>query len=275
MNMNYTDSQLIEFIQTLADTLGKTPGTRDLPSAPNYPTAHTYAKRFGSWNHALELAGFTPTKRTITPEFLLSELNRFYEEFGRSPTPNDLDSNSNYPSRGSYKTHFGGYKSALKLCRLPIKHPRTPEEQVLHRKEYRERWYVDNPTYNKEYRMEHMESKRIGDAQYRLTHKKERMEYVRDNPEKFKKYSARRCRDFGFNPLNALFENSHAHHLHIKNADDVMHIPTELHKSVWHSYKDESKMSYINSIVLNWWLDTQYIHSSTEEIDCVLTGFNL
>ena len=274
MPIKFTDSQLIEFIRTLANTLGRTPTITDLANAPNYPSSTTYSRHFGTWTNAVKLAGFVPA-RTITPEFLLSELNRFYEEFGRSPTPRDLDFNRDYPSRGSYKRYFGGYKVALKLCELPIKLPRSPEEQISHRKAYLKQWYIDNPTYNKTYRMAHIDSKLRYDAQYRLTHKKMRMVYVRDNSEKFRKYAARRSRDFGFNPLNKLFKNSHAHHLHIKNADDVIYIPIELHKSIWHSYKNECKMSYINSTVLNWWLDTQYIHSSIEEIDAVLTGFNL
>ena len=34
-------------------------------------------------------------------------------------------------------------------------------------------------------------------------------------------------------------------------------------------------MSYINSIILNWWIDTQFPSASEFEIDVVLGAFNL
>lgn len=34
-------------------------------------------------------------------------------------------------------------------------------------------------------------------------------------------------------------------------------------------------MSHINSIVLNWWFDTQFSSASETEIDMVLDAFNL
>lgn len=210
-----------------------------------------------------------------TDIFLLSELCRFYIEFNRSPTTKDLDTNKNYPSRSVYKTHFGGYKKALKLCELPIKHIRTKEEQILHKKQYRKQWYLDNPTYNAEYIKLNPETKRKRDAKYRLMHKRERAIYLKNNSNKFKAYSAKRYRNFGFKILNRQFENSHAHHLHINNVDDVMYIPIYIHRIVWHSYKNPVKMSHINSIVLNWWFDTQFSSASETEIDMVLDAFNL
>jgi hypothetical protein len=213
--------------------------------------------------------------KKYTNIFLLSELCRFYIEFNRSPTAKDLDNNKDYPSISVYNNHFGHYKNAFKLCGLPIKHVRTKEEQILHKKEYRKQWYLDNPTYNTEYNKCHLDIKRKRDAKYRLLHKYDRMLYVKNNSNKFKAYSAKRKRNFGFNILNKPFENSHAHHLHINNTDDVIFIPADLHQSIWHSYYDVRKMSYINSVVLNWWLDTQFSSASKIEINIVFEAFNL
>lgn len=212
-----------------------------------------------------------------TDIFLLSELCRFYIEFNRSPTAKDLDSNKNYPSRGAYRNHFGNYKVALQLCGLPIKHIRTKDEQIQYKKDYRKQWYINNPTYNAEYSKCHLDTKRKTDAEYRASHKYERMLYVKNNSDKFKAYGAKRNRNFGFNILNPRFKNLyiHAHHLHINNNDDVIYIPSTLHRSIWHSHKNVEKMSYINSIILNWWLDTQFPSASEFEIDIVLGAFNL
>ena len=56
-----------------------------------------------------------------------------------------------------------------------------------------------------------------------------------------------RRRDFGFNPLNAPIDGIEcdAHHI---NKEDVIHIPTIIHRRVNHSIKNNKNMKVINSI---------------------------
>ena len=56
-------------------------------------------------------------------------------------------------------------------------------------------------------------------------------------------------RAFGFHPLNKFFEGSDAHHL---NQSDVVYIPQELHRSVWHSQTTGQGMEQINALAMTW-----------------------
>jgi len=59
--------------------------------------------------------------KKYTEEFLLSELRRFYEENGRSPTQKDLQKNDiEYPRAHIYYKRFKGLNNALQLAELPI-----------------------------------------------------------------------------------------------------------------------------------------------------------
>lgn len=236
-----TNNELLQELLVLAKYLGRIPTCRDMGSQNEVHSVTLYKKRFGSFNAALNIAGLA-NRQLITDEFLLSELLRFYDEFRRIPTANDLDTNKDYPSRGVYRNHFGHFENALKLLNLPTRYVRTSEESAQYKKEYRAEWYRQNPNYNKDYRFANYEKKLNTDAEYRRTHKVERAEYVAKNPDKFREYANRRSRNFGFRPLNKYFVGAHAHHLHINNSDDVIYIPSEIHQSVWHSHKDNDKM---------------------------------
>lgn len=54
--MKYTEEQLIELLQKLAKELCRTPTSRDLKNAKNYPKYTQYIKHFGVWNNALKEA---------------------------------------------------------------------------------------------------------------------------------------------------------------------------------------------------------------------------
>lgn len=77
-------------------------------------------------------------------------------------------------------------------------------------------------------------------------------EWRKNNPEKYavidKRCRAKRRRELGFNPLNAWFDGSVAHHI---NKDDVIYILELVHKSVPHSLKTGKGMSIINKIAIN------------------------
>ena len=62
-----------------------------------------------------------------------------------------------------------------------------------------------------------------------------------------------RRREFGYDPMNESFNDSHFHHLHIDNNHDVgLYIPAELHKSVPHAWNDEVSMNRINALAFKW-----------------------
>jgi len=75
------DAELIEEIQALADELGRPPTVQAMDEqGPRWSTVYT--RRVGSWNAALEAAGFEPRQarqpldRSATREELFAELER-------------------------------------------------------------------------------------------------------------------------------------------------------------------------------------------------------
>ncbi len=59
-------------------------------------------------------------RRYYTDEQLLSYLIQFYEKYGRPPTEEDFQNNSEYPGLSTYQRRFGSWSNALKLVGLDI-----------------------------------------------------------------------------------------------------------------------------------------------------------
>ena len=53
-------------------------------------------------------------------QFLLDELNRYYEEHGRIPKARELNNRSGYPNWISYRKYFGSLYKALIAAGLPV-----------------------------------------------------------------------------------------------------------------------------------------------------------
>ncbi|MCK5013377.1 MAG: hypothetical protein KAS66_06130 [Candidatus Omnitrophica bacterium] len=61
--------------------------------------------------------------------------------------------------------------------------------------------------------------------------------------------ASKRKKDMGYNSINTKFEDSDGHHL---NKSDVVFIPTELHKSIWHRQINPTSMKLINDVAFEW-----------------------
>jgi len=78
-------------------------------------SSSTVVKKFGSWNDALQGAGFEINIRMNTPLDRLSEdIRRVAEEYcdGEAPTLNDIEMYGEYPAI-TYRKRFGGWFDAL------------------------------------------------------------------------------------------------------------------------------------------------------------------
>jgi hypothetical protein len=58
----WTEGRIIESIRSWADEHGSPPGAFDFFKRPGYPAFSLVMRRFGSWNAAIEAAGYTPRK---------------------------------------------------------------------------------------------------------------------------------------------------------------------------------------------------------------------
>ena len=79
-----------------------------------------FKKRFGSWNEAVEAAGFSPNTRgrNRTPsEELLEELRRVAEDLGRPPSIPEMNERGGY-SGYTYQDRFGSWKDAIETAGL-------------------------------------------------------------------------------------------------------------------------------------------------------------
>lgn len=79
----------------------------------------TYAARFGSWNTALEAAGFTPRTETsrISTDDLCTALRELADELGTRPKTSDMNQHSPH-SAGTYYKRFGVWEAALDVAEI-------------------------------------------------------------------------------------------------------------------------------------------------------------
>jgi len=71
--------------------------------------------------------------------------------------------------------------------------------------------------------------------------------WFKKNPEKAKKYWAKRKRNLGFNTLNEWFYGSEGHHI---NKVDVIYIPKKIHRSIYHNLRTGYNMDKINELAI-------------------------
>ena len=122
---------LITELQRLADKLGRTPELKDM----NEHGAHsskTYQKKFGSWNEAIEEAGFETNKEgSIAKSDLRDELERLADQLGRTPTSRDMAEDGKYAT-SNYSRKFGSWNDAVREVGLePTRDRDVPREELI------------------------------------------------------------------------------------------------------------------------------------------------
>ena len=104
------------------------------------------------------------------------------------------------------------------------------------------------------YYKKHAEKRRLESKEWKLNHPIEYNEYMKKYLRSYFQTEIGKIhkhkmdyerRDLGYYELNSYFKGSHAHHI---NTTDVIYIPINLHKSIWHSLKKNMNMDSINTI---------------------------
>jgi hypothetical protein len=160
-----------------------------------------------------------------------------------------------------------------KLKRWRLRHPDKIKEYNETHKEYKKEYMKNYGEKNKEghnkaclkYRLTHKEQAKNYAKQYRENHKEEHRDYyqrnnerikeqyhkwVKMNPDKGRKYTAKRKRNLGYIEINNYFVGSEGHHL---TKEYVIYIPKKLHRSVYHNILTGYNMNLINFEVLKWY----------------------
>ncbi|WP_251344683.1 homing endonuclease associated repeat-containing protein [Haloplanus halophilus] len=113
------EEDLLTDLKSVADIVGGTPSEREYSTHGEY-SVKTYCKRFGGWNSALRAAGFEPNvEMNLSEETLITALQGFAENLGRSPTTDEMDRSGPYTS-DSYKRAFGTWNRTLRQAGLEV-----------------------------------------------------------------------------------------------------------------------------------------------------------
>ena len=103
-------------IDRLHDELGKVPSFQDMYEHGNY-SVYTYSSRFGSWNEAIEAAGYSPrsSRDEYTRSELIAEINRVADVCDKRPTLDDIAEHGDI-SRNTYHNRFDSWNDTLEAA---------------------------------------------------------------------------------------------------------------------------------------------------------------
>ncbi len=106
-------ADLIAELRAVAEELDEQPSAAQMNEHGEYWVS-TYRRRFGSWQAALEAAGFenVPTAGPIPDEELIAELRRLADDCDGAPTMAEMDDEGAFSS-STYVRRFGSWTAAL------------------------------------------------------------------------------------------------------------------------------------------------------------------
>jgi hypothetical protein len=110
---NISRQELINELQRLAKKLDSLPTQETMMSDEAKFSFRPYIDEFGSWNEALQAAGYQPVHQTnISRQELINELQQFAKELGHTPSFTEMDEKGPF-STGLYVREFGSWNEAL------------------------------------------------------------------------------------------------------------------------------------------------------------------
>lgn len=120
-----SDQELIAKLVTFAAQIGRRPTLRQM-EAHGPHSGQTYETRFGSWDGALEQAGFD-TSVQYSRRHLINALLDLYQEVDGVPAGSDMRAKGEF-STSVYEDRFGGWRSALEEVGIESKRERQQAE---------------------------------------------------------------------------------------------------------------------------------------------------
>jgi len=114
----YTNEELINYIKDFYNLYNRIPKARDFRNNKDYPNCATYYNKFGSWNNAIELAGFTANIniRKYTKVECIEAIKDFYKKYNKVPSIKDFKGSK--PSIDMVKRQFGTWNKAIEASNL-------------------------------------------------------------------------------------------------------------------------------------------------------------
>ena len=128
----FTEREIIDAIRAWQRLEGRPPAQADWhPSdhggarrweheCPRWPPAAQVTRRFGSWNAALQAAGFDrPRPPAVSDEQILDALQAYHRQHGTSPTRPAWERLGLSPNSRTIETRLGSWNAALAAAGLP------------------------------------------------------------------------------------------------------------------------------------------------------------
>lgn len=133
---SWKQETIVSAIREWADEHGRQPAASDwLPTVPEgVPSVDTVQREFGSWNAAIEAAGFTPfavghRPADRTREDYIAAAQRWVAEHGRIPKRDEwAQARDGYPSNGGVDYRFGSWNAFIAAAGYE---PRRPGRQKV------------------------------------------------------------------------------------------------------------------------------------------------
>lgn len=111
------ESALLDDLRELAREVGKIPAASDMDEFGDRSST-TYQRRFGTWQHARQEAGFPePNRYKIQSDVLLQQLRDFAEEIGHTPSQIEMKTEGPHSAQ-VYHNRFGTYGEAVRAAGL-------------------------------------------------------------------------------------------------------------------------------------------------------------
>ncbi|WP_229126580.1 HNH endonuclease [Halapricum desulfuricans] len=131
LNHSYSEDELIDELQRVAEMLGHSPSVMEIKRHGEVSPA-TVKRQFGSWNSGLDAAELSTTKSTkVTPQEVLTAIQALAEDLGRPPTAYEMDEQGEYVTKVAQRC-FGSWNAALQEAGFdPHTRRNIPEEELL------------------------------------------------------------------------------------------------------------------------------------------------
>lgn len=128
---NLSLETLLDALEDFADELGRTPTSDEMDQQGPY-TAGPYKRMFGSWNQALQHAGFDVHQvRGVTDKELIEDLKELSKELDRVPRTSDMREQGDWGC-AIYQDRFGSWNKSLQIAGFePNDRWRIPQTELL------------------------------------------------------------------------------------------------------------------------------------------------
>lgn len=111
---DWSDEDLISALVNFYKDNGQVPAYNNFVG--NFPSARTIETRFGSWNNAMEKAGFTTVtkyNKRWSNRDILESIQSFYKEHNRIPECREFELSEQYPNYRTVATRFKSWNVAI------------------------------------------------------------------------------------------------------------------------------------------------------------------